>query len=473
MKKDFWFYPRDEKEKELDIISREIIRYSKDVLTTGLIHIVSAISQLSLFPHLERPDSDEEETTVFIGTDGRHFFYEPRKVISLYRRKPTEGIAFTRAYLHTVMHCIFQHVFVSNSVDREYWNLACDVAAEYAVSNLGLECVRTPISERQYSYFNEVKNEIKFITAEKLYKYYCDTKPDEKTVASIRAMFYNDDHDFWYMTENELAFIFGESNGDSLTEDEMRDVTDKWKSIASKLRSDIENFSGKAAGDEAGDFIQNLNDVTREKYDYSAYLRRFAVLDEVMKCNEDEFDYITYAYGLEHYGNIALIEPLEYRDEKRIKEFVIAIDTSGSVYGELVQKFIQKTYNILKSENFSSQINVYIIQCDAKIQEEKKITSQEEFDDYIKTMQLKGFGGTRFTPVFDRVNELIENGEFTNLGGLIYLTDGYADYPTKMTPYETAFVFVEDGYNEVGFPPWATKLVFTENELAEEVSDLW
>ena len=30
---------------------------------------------------------------------------------------------------------------------------------------------------------------------------------------------------------------------------------------------------------------------------------------------------------------VALIEPLEYKDVKRIREFVIAIDTSGSVAG--------------------------------------------------------------------------------------------------------------------------------------------
>ena len=39
------------------------------------------------------------------------------------------------------------------------------------------------------------------------------------------------------------------------------------------------------------------------------------------------------------YGNVPLVEPLEYRDDKRIREFVIAIDTSGSVQGDIVQSF--------------------------------------------------------------------------------------------------------------------------------------
>ena len=37
------------------------------------------------------------------------------------------------------------------------------------------------------------------------------------------------------------------------------------------------------------------------------------------------------------------------RFSRGIREFVIAIDTSGSVAGETVQRFVQKTYTILKS----------------------------------------------------------------------------------------------------------------------------
>ncbi|MBR1738145.1 MAG: hypothetical protein IJ736_14235 [Firmicutes bacterium] len=69
---------------------------------------------------------------------------------------------------------------------------------------------------------------------------------------------------------------------------------------------------------------------------------------------------------------------------KRIKEFVIAIDTSGSVSGETVQIFVQKTYNILKEEeSFFTKIYLHIILCDAEIQEDIKITKQEELDKYI------------------------------------------------------------------------------------------
>ena len=216
----------------------------------------------------------------------------------------------------------------------------------------------------------------------------------------------------------------------------------------------------------AGGMSQQLKELNRERYDYTAFLKKFAVMGEAMKINDDEFDYIFYTYGLKLYDKMPLIEPLEYKDVKRIREFVIAIDTSGSVSGELVQTFVQKTYNILKStESFFSRINLHIIQCDAHIQEHVKITTQDEFDKYLKTMKLRGFGGTDFRPVFSLVDALVRDHEFANLRGLIYFTDGYGVFPAKKPDYETAFVFVDEEYNDPDVPPWAIKRVLQKDEI--------
>ena len=238
-----------------------------------------------------------------------------------------------------------------------------------------------------------------------------------------------------------------------------------WKDVADRMKMDMEAFQ-KKIGDKAGNLIQNLQSVTKEKYDYSSFLKKFAVMGEQMKINDDEFDYNFYTYGLNLYGNMPLVEPLEYKEVKRIKEFVIAIDTSGSVRGELVQKFMQKTYNIMKSEEtFFSKINLHIIQCDVKVQETIKITCEEDFDNYLKTMQFHGFGGTDFRPVFTYVEELRAKKEFQNLKGLIYFTDGYGIFPAKKPDYETAFVFIRDEYEIPDVPPWAIKLVLESGEI--------
>ena len=238
-----------------------------------------------------------------------------------------------------------------------------------------------------------------------------------------------------------------------------------WREISERLQVDLETIS-RRHGTDAGNLVQELKAVNRETYDYADFLRRYMSLGEVTQVNQDEFDYIYYTYGLSLYGNMPLVEPLEYKEVRRIKEFVIAIDTSGSVSGDLVQRFVTKTYNILRQqENFFTKINLHIIQCDAEVQEDRKITSQKDFDNYLDTMQLHGFGGTDFRPVFQYVDELVRAGEFTNLKGMIYFTDGRGIFPEKKPDYDAAFVFLDDGYDPPDVPVWAIKLVLQSEEI--------
>ena len=239
----------------------------------------------------------------------------------------------------------------------------------------------------------------------------------------------------------------------------------EWKKIAEKIQEDLETFS-REQGDASGALVQNLREVNRERYDYASFLKKFAVYGETLTVNDEEFDYIYYTYGLKLYGNMPLVEPLEYKEVRRIKEFVIAVDTSASTSGELVQRFLQKTYNILKSsESYFARVNIHIIQCDAAIQEHVKISSEEELDSYIGTMSIKGLGGTDFRPVFSLVDRLAEEGELTDLKGLIYFTDGRGIFPARKPDYETAFVFLDNEYNDPEVPPWAIRIVLQNEDV--------
>ncbi len=238
-----------------------------------------------------------------------------------------------------------------------------------------------------------------------------------------------------------------------------------WKEISERIEIDMASFS-KGQGKDPGALLQNLREVNRERYDYAAFLKKFAVRGEAMKINDDEFDYIFYTYGLQLYENMPLIEPLEYKEVKRIREFVIAIDTSGSVAGETVQRFVQKTYNILLStESFFSQVEIWILQCDAAVQEAVRITTPEEFQEYLKTMELRGFGGTDFRPVFQLVDRLRREGSLPEVQGLIYLTDGDGLYPERMPDYPAAFVFIDGAYYAPHVPPWAIKLILQREDI--------
>ena len=67
--------------------------------------------------------------------------------------------------------------------------------------------------------------------------------------------------------------------------------------------------------------------------------------------------------------------------------------------------------------------------------------------------------------MFSLVDALVRDHEFANLRGLIYFTDGYGVFPAKKPDYETAFVFVDEEYNDPDVPPWAIKLVLQKDEI--------
>ena len=67
--------------------------------------------------------------------------------------------------------------------------------------------------------------------------------------------------------------------------------------------------------------------------------------------------------------------------------------------------------------------------------------------------------------MFELVEQLRQRGALKHLKGLMYFTDGDGAYPRKRTPYETAFVFVEEDGRTRAVPPWAMKVVIDQDQI--------
>ena len=260
---------------------------------------------------------------------------------------------------------------------------------------------------------------------------------------------------------------YAEGSVEEISPEALLQAEREWEDISKRIEADMQSGM-RARGDGAGSFLANLELANRSQVNYAEFLRRFATPGEDMRLNDDEFDYIYYTYGLSMYGNMPLVEPLEYKEQTRVREFVIAIDTSGSTSGELVRTFITRTYEILKdSESFGDKINVHIIQCDAEIESDVCIENMQDLEDYRDNLTVKGMGGTDFRPVFAYVNRLVEQKEFRDLRGLIYFTDGYGIFPNTPPDYDTAFVFIEEEGKQRRVPPWAMRVVIDEDDISE------
>lgn len=512
----------ENKELKKQTLAKNILDLAKNTLLVHLRFMDMALNKLILVPY-----------SGSIASDGKHLFYDPNFILNTYRKNKER---INRVYLHTILHCVFQHNFIMvKQIDRNYWSLACDIAVEKIISELDLPSLDDGRNNERNFVFDILKNEVKILTAEKLYNYFLHSSIKEINILRWQNLFLADDHSMWYEiikpAYEELSQYSQEysnqdeqseknsntsSSSDSNLENkndradnksdntshkdiqsakEILDISEEfelnkdsfsqknssynslvsisdinaivqaWKTIAERMQMDLETFQ-KSKGEKSAGLIQNLKHINREVYDYSSFLKQFAVMGEALKINEDEFDYNFYTYGLKLYNNMPLIEPLEYKELKRIREFVIVIDTSASVEGDTVQRFLQKTYNIFKQEEtYFKTFTIYIIQADAKIQDIAIIKNQADFDAYINNLSIKGLGGTDFRPAFEYVNNLIKDKKFINLKGLIYFTDGFGEFPANMQSYKTAFVFLDDELNNYDVPSWAIKLVLKKEDI--------
>lgn len=538
-------------------VARKVLDLTKATLLADNHFLAPAVGRLEVLEAigLARP----------LATDGYALYLDANQMLDDFSRK---GTVSAHDLMHSVAHCIFLHPYVSHTVERTLWSIACDIAAE----RVSLEVLGPRDGARGRKIQTTIADLERQLgckaTAERIYGRLRAGKW-ARMLDEWAKLFAADDHEPWWQVNVEDPVPTAGTNGtgsssntqkapeqpkssDSQTQEpdkesdeaerepddgdpsDAKDEGDsergsegdgsdesecepdgnnpngardtanvqqrsqgsepgsseesyrslqagmafrwvnlpsreqqvsEWRDVASALAVNLQTYA-KARGETLSGLVDELEQASHEPVDYSEFLRQFAVPGEVMRLSDDEFDYVYYTYGIDLYGNVPLIEPLEYREEKRVREFVIAIDTSGSVQGEIVRDFVNATFDILKfTESFHSKVHVRILQCDTEVRSEDVITSLDELRDWGRSMKLLGGGGTDFRPVFRHVDALIEAGEFSNMVGLVYFTDGWGEYPDYMPAYRTAFAFYDDDFRPDTVPPWAIQVVLDKNAI--------
>lgn len=449
----------NETHERLIKIGTGILRASRNELYLSMRFLDIALSALQYEMNL---------STLHVGTDGVKILYNPRDLIQRYL---SDRVLVNRAYLHMLLHCLFRHPFHTAGRDAELWGLACDIAVESIIDRLDAKAVRLVVSDRREEMYESLRQDLQTLSAEGIYRVLQQKKMPPQEFGRQQMAFWVDDHVFWEQQKDDSQDNRESQQQEQREEEQRRELEQKWQEIGEKTETNLETFA-KDIGEEMGGLLQCLKVENREKYDYRRFLQKFTTLKEEMRIDDDAYDYIFYTYGLSLYGNMPLIEALEYKEVRKVEELAIAIDTSESCEGETIRRFLEETFAILRSgESFFRKINVHIIQCDADVQTDRKITSAEELDALMEEFEVRGSGGTDFRPVFRYVDKLIEGRAFQNLKGLIYFTDGYGTFPRKRPAYDTAFVFYHEDYMDCNVPPWAMKVILGKEELEETAGE--
>lgn len=416
----------------------KILELIQNELYVDFRYLDVAISALTLTPN------DSLRSTA---TDGISFFFPPEQILRVFRSNP---LFLNRAVLHSVFHCIFRHLWIRGSRDPDLWNLSCDIAVEWIIDSFKKKSVKRALSGIRTNIYNDFRQYKIPITAANIYRYLLpDIADNPDRLNQLMIEFFTDDHRFWPKKPS--------------TSPSTAKAGQSWDKISRRMEQEL-----NLRGDDSASGIDAMKTQIKEgksRRSYKDFLRKFTVLKEELHCDYDEFDLNYYSYGLRLYKNMPLIEPLESREVTKISEFVIVIDTSYSTNGPLVQKFLEETFQIIQErDSFFHKSQIRIIQCDNQVHSDTIIKEQRDIPKLLHNFELIGGGGTDFRPAFSYINKLLENGEFQNLKGVLYFTDGKGIYPAKRPPYETAFLFLGEEEHPV-VPAWAMKLILHEEDL--------
>ena len=419
-------------------MARRAMELTRSELYIQLRYLNAALGALTL-----TPDPEPERGPA---TNGAALCYGPAWVLRLYRKNRKY---LARAYLHSVLHCIFRHPWLREGRDPALWGLACDIAVEHTLDTLGVEALARPVSWLRQKTYAELKEQAKFVAAGPIYRFLSQRSAED--LDRLQQEFYCDSHRLWPTDpDSPAAQMMGR----------------QWEQLGRETQLSMQQ-AGRQAGEAAG--VQSLAaqvEAGRSRRLYKDFLLRFAVLREEPRLDLDEFDLGYYTYGLTTYGNMPLIEPLETRESKKIRDLVIVIDTSESTAGELVKAFLRETFGLLKtSGSFFSKCNIVVMQCDDAVRDITFLKDTETLERYAASLTLNGGGGTDFRPAFARIDELQKEGRLRDLQGVLYFTDGKGTFPARPPAYQTAFLFLEDGSPPPEVPPWAIRLILAPEEF--------
>lgn len=479
---------------------------------TSLQHLTDARNELYiamryLFLPLYALQPQVDKRTFYLATDGEKLLYHPMAIEKKWSEHP---VLLNRAYLHTVLHCMFLHPFAqgisdsqgrgafqsvadcgrwpqgfgqagNDSCDKEFypelWDIAADVAVEHIIDGLELRCVRRLISAEREQMYRELETVCPDFDAIGIYRYFVGLSRERRDFWESAGIFTVDDHCLWYhhmkpgnddqdnpsKQQEDDREDYAEKNGgqkeNSMTEQLAAQRKGKWEQTAKRVENECTGYFNNT-GTEKNSIAKALRASSGSRFCYRDFLRKFAVNREETQVDMDSFDYGFYNYGFACYGNMPLIEELEYRESPKIEDFVIVLDTSGSCSGRLMQKFLDETFTILSEEDiFAGRTRIHVIQCDNQVQDDCVIRSRMDLERFHTDFEVKGLGGTDYRPAFAYVNRKIEEGELTNLKGLLYFTDGHGIYPKRKTAYQTAFLFFGEDDLQRNVPPWAIRVV--------------
>ena len=187
----------------LQDLGTRILNQSRYELSLSMRHLARALDRL---PY------EMDFNTQRMGTEGERIHFHPEFIFQLFMESPQK---LNRLYMHSLLHCLFRHIFKNEGKKEELWNMACDIHVEYVLDSLDVDLLRRPAGEYREQTFQRLEEKIKTLSAERIYQYLEEADLDSDAWERLEREFYKDDHVFWKVIDRkEAPGKEGEGEGD-------------------------------------------------------------------------------------------------------------------------------------------------------------------------------------------------------------------------------------------------------------------
>lgn len=187
----------------LNDLGSRILNQSRYELSLSMRHLARALDRL---PY------EMDFNTQRMGTEGERIHFHPEFIFQLFMESPQK---LNRLYMHSLLHCLFRHMFKNEDKKEELWNMACDIHVEYVLDSLDVDLLKRPAGEYRENTFQRLEEKIKTLSAERIYQYLEEADLDYDAWERLEREFYKDDHVFWKVIDRKDApGQEGEGDGD-------------------------------------------------------------------------------------------------------------------------------------------------------------------------------------------------------------------------------------------------------------------
>lgn len=177
----------------LNDLGSRILNQSRYELSLSMRHLARALDRL---PY------EMDFNTQRMGTEGERIHFHPEFIFQLFMESPQK---LNRLYMHSLLHCLFRHMFKNEDKKEELWNMACDIHVEYVLDSLDVDLLRRPAGEYRENTFQSLEEKIKTLSAERIYQYLEEEDLDYDAWERLEREFYKDDHVFWKVIDRKDA----------------------------------------------------------------------------------------------------------------------------------------------------------------------------------------------------------------------------------------------------------------------------